>query len=420
MANCTRFVFTLALAITSQYAMSQETFQPGYIIRNGGDTLRGVIDYRNWDSNPDKIRFKSISDNTVSTYSPQDIKEFKVADEIYKSAAIRRETTPTETNNLRFEADLNLKRDTVFLQTLVDGNKSLYLHKNIDGRENYYIGKAGDFVLLTYKRYLQVEDGKNMIKENKAYIGELIAYLDDCNTLSEKLATTKYNQKSLSTLFNAYYACSGADVAFEKKAEKMRVDIGVVGGSSITKLSFNGDFYSYLVNGKFDPSVNVAAGMYFDLVIPRNNGKWSIYNELLFAPSKSTGFATEYQNANHYVETNSTLAYNYIRINNMVRYKLPLGKMHIFFNAGMSNALAISEKNHMTQETYVYDEMRFSEGVALPETRKHEQGWLFGTGLKHNRLSFDLRYEKGNGMSYHYALGSKTNRLYLLFGYRLK
>jgi hypothetical protein len=45
-----------------QNAHSQENYLAGYIVRLGGDTLRGFVDYRNWVDMPTKLttsrRFK--------------------------------------------------------------------------------------------------------------------------------------------------------------------------------------------------------------------------------------------------------------------------------------------------------------------------------------------------------------------------
>ena len=47
---------SLLIGILSfQIGFSQENYILGYVIRNNSDTLFGLVDYRDWANNPDKI-----------------------------------------------------------------------------------------------------------------------------------------------------------------------------------------------------------------------------------------------------------------------------------------------------------------------------------------------------------------------------
>tara|TARA_B100000949_G_scaffold214142_1_gene209458 strand:+ start:12250 stop:13515 length:1266 start_codon:yes stop_codon:yes gene_type:complete len=412
-----KFGLLLIGMLTFQLALSQGNYFPGYVIKKSTDTLYGYIDYRNWDQNPDKINFKTNTESNPISFNPIDIIEFKVDGELYVSGIIKTEVSPTQTNRLNYNPRMNTKVDTTFLQTLFRGEKSLYYYKKYDGGRNFYIKENSGFKLLTYKRYLKQQDGKDVVTENRNYLGQLSLYLNDCETINSKLENTSYKQKSLIKLFEYYYECSQSDVSFQKELEKIHVETGILAGASLTSLKFS-DALPYLVEADYNESINFSAGIFFDFILPRNQGRWSINNEVLYTTYEVNGSYEEYQNENFYSLTTTEFEYTYLKINNLVRFKNPIGHLSLFFNGGISNGFVINEKNYKKEVSVFYPEERVVEELALNDTRKHELGFLIGTGLKYNRYSLEVRYEKANGMSDYATLSSSTDRLYVLLGFR--
>ena len=82
------------------------------------------------------------------------------------------------------------------------------------------------------------------------------------------------------------------------------------------------------------------------------------------------------------------IGYSYLKINNMLRFKYPVGSFFVFINAGMSNGIAIREKNYKKEKAVFYTSESIDEEKAIKETRKYEQGFLFGTGSKLKKLFF--------------------------------
>ncbi len=399
--------------LTFQLTFSQENYIPGYVIKNNTDTLFGFVDYRNWESNPDRIKFKTNIENDPVIFYPTDINEFKVDKEIYVSGIVDTEVSPIHTDRLSDDPQVNIKVDTAFLQTLFKGKKSLYYYRFSLDKENFYIKQNGEFELLVYKKYLKKQLGLPVINENKKYVGQLILYLNDCETITQKLENTSYGQNSLIKLFQYYYKCSPSEIYFQKEKEKAYFEIGVLAGASVTTLKFQSDTYDYLVEAGYDPSVNFSAGLYFDLILPRNHGKWSFNNEILYSSYKVTG---SYEN--YYSTTTTEIGYSYLKINSLIRFKYPVGQFFIFLNGGFSNGFAISETNYKKLELDYNSTGSHIEGSALTDPRKYEQGLIFGAGSRYDRFSFEIRYETGNGMSDFRNLKSSAKRYYFLLGYR--
>lgn len=403
-----------------QIAFSQKNYVSGYVIKNNTDTIYGLVDYRNWDKNPDKIDFKTDIDSNPISFNPADITEFKVENEIYVSGIVNTEITSLQTEMLREDPQIILKVETTFLQTLFRGKKSLYYFKNYDGRENFYIKQDTGYSLLLYKRYLKRQDGNLLVTENKTYVGQLTIYLNDCLTIKSKLENTSYKQNSLLKLFQYYYECSSSDIFFQKEKEKTDLEIGVLAGVSLTSLEFGSDAYLHLVNAGYKPSTNFSCGMYFDFHLSRNFGRWSINNELLFSTYQVKGTYESFKNINKYSLTTTEFGYSYFKVNTLARFKYPIGHIFLYLNGGLSNGYAINETNYKKIESKFYETESLVEEKALKDTRKYEIAFILGSGIKYKNYSIEFRAEKGNGMSLYTELNSTTTRYYFLFGYRFK
>lgn len=410
----------LMAVFSFQTAFSQANNIPGFVIKNGNDTLFGLVDYRNWEKNPDQIRFKINKEDDPVSLGPLDIVEFSVADEIYVSGIVEVEISPIVTDKLDQNPELSLEVDTTFLQTIIRGEKSLYHNKSADGKSNFYIQQDNGFELLVYKKYLSNLNGTRIINENNKYRNQLVLYFRDCPTLRLKMEGASYNQKSLIKLFQNYYECTPQEMDFQKETDGIKVEIGALGGVSITTLNFLGPtlLYNYQVNTEFKPSLNPTFGMFVDFILPRNQGKWSIYNELQFTTYRFEGKFEDIESEDIQTIITTELSYPYLKLNNLIRFKFPIGSLYIFLNGGMSNGFSLGETNYRKEEIKFYTTQRIVEGEAIQYVREHEQGYVVGMGVKHDKFSLELRYEAGNGMSELQDLASKTRRYYLLFGYK--
>lgn len=413
-----RLTFLLIGSLFFQIANGQANYLPGHIITLDSDTLKGFIDYRNWDKNPDNISFVTVIGDPGKMYRPLQIESFQVNNEIYLSEIVETETSPKDTERLNSFFELNIRIDTTFLRTLVDGPKSLYYYKNNLGIENFYIRENNIVQLLAYKKYRKSIDSKIAVAENRGYVGQLSTYLKNCSPGTDAIRKTAYDNPDLIKLFEAYYNCKGSSPFYLSTKEKMQPEFGFIAGTSISTLVFTGEEFDYLVNTNYSNSVNFSGGLSLNIVIPRSLGRWSIYNELLFTSYKVTGSNIEEIREDYYNEHVSTIARSYLKLNNLIRYKYPLGENFIFINIGISNGFAISESGDFVYQQVFFDQVRPLTSYALENTRSYEQGLIGGMGFQMKRFSIDLRYEKGNGISDVSNLKSSSKRIYFLVGYR--
>lgn len=411
------FKISLLLALSAillSFSISaQENYQPGYIVQLNGDTLNGYIDYRNWENNPSKIEFKQSEKGPVTIFRPMLVKGFGVGGEIYHSAIIEIETSPTAINSLDEYPDLNIVVDTAFITVLVRGTKSLLSYKSRNRKENFYIEENGAYTLLRQKKYLLKVGSKTMANENKRYIGQLILYLAGCGDMESHAQKLEYMNESLIRYFNTYYECINGSKDFEMKQENIRLTAGISAGITSTKLNLIGTL-SY-PDPVFNPSIDFSGGIYMNCLLGRNRQKWSVFNELNYS---SFSFETKYRDyLKDYVT--ARMDFSYIKLINMLRFSYPIKEARIFANAGITYGIAIERENYLREAPESGLSVLITQQRLLTDIRKLDIGFMAGAGVQYKRLSGEIRYEASDGMSPYIDISSKIKRLYFLLGYRI-
>lgn len=416
--RCKIIVNIFFFFFTTTSLLAQENFVPGHIVQHSGDTLYGLIDYRNWEKNPKKVSFKEMVGKESQHYTPLEITAFACEDEVYISAIIEAENSSLKTGNLSDSKAPKLSIDTVFLQTIVKGKKDLYYYKLESGRDNFYIKNGTEIELLEHRRYFVHEDGKKVIKENNRFLGQLSWYLSECKSTALDVKSAGYTKRDLLKLFNSYYECFPDEAIFKIKAEKMKVVFSGVAGLTITSLLIESEEKQYFQETNFPKSTDLTLGIAANLVLPRNQGKWSIYNELIFTTYDINAQHRDFTNNDVYTIRDINIGYSYLKLVNMVRYNYALDNISIFLNAGITNGLALKENNLIEEEEKFYSTERTVSEPAISETRGYEQGWVLGAGVIKDRLGLELRYESSNGMSKLQSLSSRVRRTYILLSYK--
>jgi hypothetical protein len=412
-----KLILLFFLTLIVQRLFSQNNYLEGQIITMNGDTVSGYINYLNWEKNPSQINFKKFLSENPSIYSPAEIKGFAVAGEKYERQPVQKEISPDNINDLTYDKSLKIIVDTVFLQTIIMGEKSLFCYVDKTGKENLYIKNDSVYELLISKKYLMEQYEMIVVGENKRYVNQLYTYLNDCQNISSKLRDVEYNVKSLKKLFDFYYSCSQSKAVFNKTEESGSFEYGILTGMSLTSLKFKSSLFEYLENAEFNRSLNLTIGLFFNYNLPRSLKKWSSVNEIMFTSYEINGEKNKFTSEVDYKELDVILGYSYLKMNNLVRFKYPLKRLNVFLDAGISNGYAIKEINHAKQFTKFYDTESTIEANAVKDSRKYEQGLIFGFGLSIKDFSFELRNERGNGMSNNVGLRSSSNRYFLILSY---
>jgi hypothetical protein len=173
--------------------LAQSNYKPGYVVKLKGDTVRGFIDYRNWDSNPSEISFKStLNDHGKQTFTVDNIKLFSISGFVtYKRFICSVSMDETNTARVGNGRDTSYKIETVFLKVLQQG-RHLALYSYADQiKTRFYVGEYPDYTPteLIYRLYYNsgtpTESGRSV--DENTYLKQLFAFANKYNTLDDDL-----------------------------------------------------------------------------------------------------------------------------------------------------------------------------------------------------------------------------------------
>ena len=200
------FKFFMAVTLLPAAVFAQTNFKPGYVVTNSGDTLRGQVDYRQWDRNPREMHFKQ-NNGAWNIYSINNAKAFAVLDaEYYERYAITATNADTQLSRLS-TLDTSVRADTAFLKVLHKGKIVDFFEFTDKIKTRYYIKEASQAkpAELIYETYLSEENARQIVTR-RAYRQQLIrlAFItgeNDKKTINQ-INRAEYTEDNLVPIIN--------------------------------------------------------------------------------------------------------------------------------------------------------------------------------------------------------------------------
>lgn len=198
-----RFFLFLLMAIPA-IGIAQSNFQKGYLVTNGGDTLKGYIDYREGLKTPTSFVFKSeLNSSALKTYTLKDCIVWHIDDMAsYQRFLVDISLGSVEISKISSLVDTASRRDTVFLQLLQSGpNVTLYAYVDRIKTRFYILDKTDtlptELVMQVYYR----DDESGKLITNLRYARQLSSLMQKYGKLTpqneHRLATLKYKEDEL-------------------------------------------------------------------------------------------------------------------------------------------------------------------------------------------------------------------------------
>jgi hypothetical protein len=286
-----RILYPVALIIflLPLFVNAQSNFKPGYVVGLKGDTLKGFIDYREWDKNPTDVRFKAATDNAdAKKISPADVLAFGITGfEYYERYSLRISQGQTDVSKLAIGVDTGFLVSNVFLQRIVDGgNLVLYSYKD-DIKTRFFIKERTEAkpVELVYQVYLNPADVTQIVNQprfqNQLY---LLAqkYKPNDNKLTGRIELTEYDQPGIEAIINAINGI-GKQTHRAGDAKSTRFFAGL--GVRRSTANYEGNIaLAEGATGK--ASFSPVAGFGFDLFVNPNVRRLLVRVELSFETAK--------------------------------------------------------------------------------------------------------------------------------------
>ncbi|WP_136466449.1 hypothetical protein [Flagellimonas onchidii] len=420
--------FSLICIIFSTKIHSQEDYAMGYVITKKGDTLNGMIEnISNRTIVPSKIRFKKGNNENSTVFGPLDISEFAILDNVFKSAIVTVDEAPRKRDKLIYDSEFKSRKDTVFLRRIisVDYDKEVYGYMDDNKEEHFFIYVDSGFKLLGFKRYLKVVNGVAHEKEDATFQGQLLYYFQEkCSTIGKKMKNVRYTENSLRYIFRSYAKCAGKRI-IQPKSSVNRIQIGVLSGVSLTSPNFSGDNdFDYFHQSDYSNSSDFTLGLFLTAPLSSRNNIWYYSLEAQYGAFELTGNSRLFSNLGiidtFFRDNDVEFGYSYVGINNMIRWRSPMGKRTFFYvNPGISTDFISVKTNKWGEVDQRGDQQITREGEAIENIRNIDLGYFIGVGFGTEKLSFEIRGEQNLGVSKVAGLNASTHKIYFLLKYAL-
>lgn len=190
-------------------------------------------------------------------------------------------------------------------------------------------------------------------------------------------------------------------------------------GASQTWLFFDSELPSqgYITRTKYNKSVNPTFGVSLNMVLARNQRKWSIYNELTYNSYTINGENDLTNNSPYFAYYTFELGLNQVQLTNMVRFTYPIGKLFIFANIGLASGIIVSQNSNVITKRNSNDGSTETFEFTEEDFIRREFITLAGAGVIFNNFSLETRYQKGNGFTPNPRLLMSERKFSILFNY---
>lgn len=417
------------LLLMSIVASAQKNFVEGYVVNHSGDTLRGLIDDKNWLSNPGQVLFRKSQEATPVAYTPADIQAFSLnSREHYRSKAVMYDVSPHRLADLGSSPNPAWQSDTLFLRVDTEGAVSLYYLRENTDKEHFFLEKNGGVAedLLNVRYTISREGSKQMITTQQ-YKSQLKNYLGDCNALNGKLYKVKYELEAIRNVVKQYNRCVGEAEAGQPTQEgrSRLLEAGLVVGVHATKLQFasEGGNFATLTGSPYRDALNGVGGISVDFVIPRRHRQFVIHNELVYKPYYVTRVVERPSSLGRpHVKEDTYFRMGYVQGNFMFRYhRATFAKVRPFVQGGFVLGKSVRAASLTRTETsYSSGATYHNQAPALDGLGRFSFGTVGGGGVTVGNFGLEARYEKASGPSNHSRLRSSTRSIYFLVSYTLR
>ena len=182
------------LTLFATATIAQTNPQPGYIITNNGDTVRGNIDFRTNESLSKQCVFWASGGNVSTTYKPGDIEGFRF-DNNGKYFVTRR---------LSLFGDPQL----YFAEFMVQGKMNLYCVAYDRDEYFFFEREDGEMAQLTNRAFLSsstLQDEKDKLEEKKEQYGKVKILLQDSWKAAAEMTGSDMTRKQLVKVVRDYH-----------------------------------------------------------------------------------------------------------------------------------------------------------------------------------------------------------------------
>ncbi len=411
----------------SSWANAQSDFRPGYVVKLGGDTLKGLVEYQNAQRSALLCRFRASKEQDVQEFLPSAALGYGVMGANSYEARL----TPMA----EVETPL-LPAQQQFVEVIVRGPISLYARRDAQRRDHYYLRGAGagnPDALQELRRLNETvfnANGQKFVGYKNEYITVLAQAFAACPREQLRVNQVQFGLNFFTQAVNRYNACVDSTpgssltqtTALSRRSGRLHLEL--MAGAHVATLRVDNDRLS--LNGPYNSGIQPVVGLAVGYNLSKLSRKLSFRLEALYDRQAYDGeYAYQFMSTNTTFKEEARIRLQYIRLPVLFRYTLPKGAVRPFVQVGISGAFAL--QNQIESRRTLVDfgtNPQFSEWKPALESRKFEQGFVAGVGMSAGRVagrnfSAELRAEITNGFSAIVSSGTTVKRFSALLSYDL-
>lgn len=374
---CLAVCLSIFLSVGSLAAHAQANFQPGYLVRPAGDTVRGQIDFRSVHRGAQRCVFQAAGEQATTTWLPSQLKGYG----LWSGERFTSQLTPMTALSALADSTVpvpGVPARQLFLEVLAEGAASLLSRKDEAGHEHFYVLKAGaaqPTELVQVRR--QVPDGSGSREQVvPVYRGTLTEQFADCPAILLGISKTEFKSAALVAAVNSYNACRQPGWVAAPLPKRTVTSIELLAGGQASRTHYTTPTSDVTVPASLMPEVGVGLSLGRRLL----RQKFTFRAELHYVRQVAEG-STIQQGTQTY-DLRFTTAY--LRAPILVRYAVPGTKVRPFVEAGVSFNYATTLAAQLRQTGSSGDWQPLIPGQMGSTTayRNYEFGLLAGLGVQ--------------------------------------
>ncbi|MBF9141118.1 hypothetical protein [Hymenobacter properus] len=273
-----RKIFLASLLVFGTQVAHSQAVEPGYLVLQRGDTLRGEVENAFWEEPPATVRFRAAASAPWESYSSESLASLYVS----SGRLWRRETLPldraaqTKVDLLSYDVVRRQTPESVLAEVLVLGPASLR-GLTLNGTRHFFVQRPGQpFLELAARNYLVNKEGATRVADANDFKSQLLRYFGDCEALTRQLDNTPFTAAGLTGLVQAYNQhCSEARRAGQEIAVRgpevrpaLALRVGALAGLRFNsvRLDGQGQAGAVLHGLNADARLHPQLGLYADVV----------------------------------------------------------------------------------------------------------------------------------------------------------
>jgi Outer membrane protein beta-barrel domain len=342
---------------------SQKNLKPATLTTTSNQTLRGVVDDREWFGNPAEIAFKAEGSSTFKKYSAQEALAIKIDK---GSQYFSKTVTLDKTNDRLLEVDdrldsshLSYKTVTLFLKAEILSDK-INLYSVTDQKLHLFAEKPGTPIAeLIYRKYRLRRNGNLFEEEDKTYTDQLTKLFADCGDLAEQQFDTEFTLSAIGKQMRKYIICTEGKTDYQKKVPGGKIGIGAIAGTAFSSFRFVPKQVSgttVLYNTDLNSQQGIIAGLRLQYLVPGRQQRISVVGDIYYTNYKGDlEQNTAYTNPTFYTKRKVALDFSMLRSDILFRYAVvSKNDWQAFANIGLSFTMPLSDKS-TTTDTDVFN-----------------------------------------------------------------